>query len=784
MKNEPMNEESLGALVDSEMRNAIGYATGKMAQMRQKAMWYYYGEAKGDLSPPEIEGRSKVIVPVVRNTIESMMPQLMVKFAGSDQVVSFEPNKEGDEEKAEQATDYITYLYNVRNDGERITYNALKDALLSKKGIIKVWWDTTDEVTQEEYRAISDIELAQLMDDEEITVTAQKTYPDEEDQEQRQQALQQMQQALDQALQAQDPNGITAIQQQMMQVQSMPPKMLFDVTCKRTKTGGRLCVENVPPEEFLISRDAKTIKDARFVGHRVPRTISDLKSMGYKNVDQIGFDESGGMFNIEKIERMSWDDEMAYAGVSLPDAGDASQKLVWVTEAYVRCDYDGTGISQLRKVVRAGTLVLENEVVDMAPFVDLDPLPMPHKFYGMSVADLAMESQRTETSLLRTSLDNGYLQTNGRYFAVEGQVNLDDLLTSRPGGVVRIKQQGAAGRLDQGMGDMQTAMGLMEYMKGYTEDSTGWTRYNSGTDGDSLNHTATGVNIVTNRADMRLDLMARNLSKGFSDLFNMMLKLVCQYQQKEDVIKLRGKWVPIDPREWRNGFTVTINVGLGTGNRDQQIQQLMMLLQMQEKGLAIGVSSPETIYQTSKELIKALGYKTPDKFLVDPAKNPPQQQPNPEMVKAQSQMQVEQMKAQLQDQQHQREMQLQVEVERMKQEFQDQQAAHQKQLEAERDARKAELDAQVEMHKQALEAQKREQEIAFEKWKAELQAQTQIYIAQLGAGSQEPVETNGDPNNVSNALAASIDGFRAAIEQMNRPKTIVRGPDGRAAGIA
>ena len=147
-------------------------------------------------------------------------------------------------------------------------------------------------------------------------------------------------------------------------------------------------------------------------------------------------------------------------------------------------------------------------------------------------------------------------------------------------------------------------------------------------------------------------------------------------------------------------------------------------------------------------------------------------------------MQVEQMKAQLQDQQHQREMQLQVEVERMKQEFQDQQAAHQKQLEAERDARKAELDAQVEMHKQALEAQKREQEIAFEKWKAELQAQTQIYIAQLGAGSQEPVETNGDPNNVSNALAASIDGFRAAIEQMNRPKTIVRGPDGRAAGIA
>ena len=241
-KPEPMNEDALRALVDSELRNSIGYATGKMAQQRQKALWYYYGVAKGDLSPPEIEGRSKVIVPVVRNTIESMLPQLMVKFAGSDQVVSFEPNKQGDEEKAEQATDYITYLYNVRNDGERVTYNALKDALLSKKGIIKVWWDTTDEVTQEEYKGLSDVELAALDEDDEVKIVAQKSYPDEEDQEQRQEALQQLQQALDQALQAQDPNGIVGIQQQMQQIQATPPKMLFDVTCKRTKTGGRLCV--------------------------------------------------------------------------------------------------------------------------------------------------------------------------------------------------------------------------------------------------------------------------------------------------------------------------------------------------------------------------------------------------------------------------------------------------------------------------------------------------------------------------------------------------------------
>jgi hypothetical protein len=683
-KPEPMSEDDLRALVDSEMRQSIGYASGKMAAMRQKAQWYFYGEAKGDLAPPEIEGRSSVVVPVVRNTIESMLPQLMVKFAGSDQVVSFEPNKEGDEEKAEQATDYITYLYNVQNDGERKTYTALKDALLSKKGILKVWWDTSDEITEENYKGIDEIELAQVMDDEEVQVTAQKSYPDEEDAEQRQQAIQHMQMQLQGAMQAaqqgnpQAQQAVMQMQQQIAQIQGMPAKQLYDITCKRTKKGGKLCVDNVPPEEFLISRDAKTIQDARFIGHRVARTLSDLRSMGYKNVDNLGNDSMGSNFNMERVERMSWDDELAYAGLeALETAGDQSQKLVWVTEAYIRCDYDGKGISQLRKVVRAGNEILENEVVDMAPFVDLDPIPMPHKFYGMSVADLARE---------------------GRYFALEGQANLDDLLSSRPGGVVRIKTPGAVGRLDQGMGDLQTTMGLIEYMKGYNEDSTGWTRYNQGTDGDSLNQTATGMNIVTNRADMRLDLMARNLARGFADLFKMMLKLVCQYQDKEAVIRLRGKWVSVDPREWTNGFSVTINVGLGTGNRDQQVRQLMALLMEQKQGVQIGIATPENIYNSEVELVKALGFKSADKFWTDPQKNPAPPHQDPNMIKVQAESQARQAELQQELTLEREKMQLKVQSDHAEQTFQAQQVMQQQQLEAQRMDREMQVKAQLEMH--------------------------------------------------------------------------------------
>ena len=223
-----MTEDELRALTDSEMRLAVGYWSGKLANQRMKAMVYYLGEAKLDLSPPEVDGRSSVVSPDVRNTIESMLPQLMVKFCGGDTVVEFEPTKQGDEEMAEQATDYLNYLLFVRNHGERVVYNWMKDALLSKNGIVKVWWDTRWDETREDYIGLHDVELAQLLDDEEVEVTEQKSYPDEMDAEQRTKALEKLQEQMDQALDAaqqgnqQAAQAIPQIQGQMQQIQATP----------------------------------------------------------------------------------------------------------------------------------------------------------------------------------------------------------------------------------------------------------------------------------------------------------------------------------------------------------------------------------------------------------------------------------------------------------------------------------------------------------------------------------------------------------------------------------
>ncbi|MFZ6653800.1 portal protein [Undibacterium sp. TJN19] len=812
-----LTQDELKTLVMTEMRQSLGYSSSKLSHARQKAEYYYLGMAVGDLSPPEVDGRSAVVSTDVRDTIESMLPQLMVTFCGGDSIVEFEAQNPDDEARASAATEYINYLFFKKNNGHKIAYTWMKDALLQKNGIVKVWWDTRFEEKKEEYKGLSQVELAQILDDEEIEVTEQNAYPDEDDAKQRQEAIQQltqqMQQAMQEAQQADqqtgqqaaapggppanpsanpsdppgspgsppgnaqaDPAGqqnpamqaVQQLQAQLQQIQAQPPQMLYDLTCKRVKKGGKIQIDNVPPEEFLIARNARDIQTAKFVGHRVQRTVSELKSMGYKNVDNISGEDQGQAVNMERIQRLSWNDENAYLSDEMTN-GDESQRQIWITEAYVRCDFDGDGISELRKVTVAGNEILDNEEVDFTPFVDITPVPLPHTFFGLSIADLAMESQKTKTSILRSQLDNLYLNVNGRYYAVEGQVNLDDLLTSRPGGVVRIKQPGAVGRLDQAQGNTGETMGLLDYIQQDLENKTGWTRYSQGNDGDGLNQTAQGMNIITNKADMRLDLIARNFAEGFTELFKYVLKLMCQHQDKKALVRLSNGWTDIDPREWRNQFDVSINVGIGLGNKDQKVNHLMALLAQQEKVFPLGIADPQGIYQSSSELAKLLGFKNGDKFFTDPAKAQPQApKPDPQQMKAQAdqqqaqmQMQADQQKTQMQLQADQQKTQMQMQADQARhmqemqmrdRELQQESALRERelQLEAQKQQAQAQNDMQERQHKAQLDAQLAQQRIEFDRWKAQLEAETKIMVAQITARQKLAAGNDGTGGGYGN----------------------------------
>lgn len=822
-----LTDDELKALTDAEMRQSYAYWGGKLSEMRRKNEYYFLGLAKGDLSPPEIEGRSSVVDTTVRKTVLGMMAPLVKTFCGTENVVEFTPTEEGDEDKATQATDYVNYILNKQNPGYSLIHTWIHDALVQKAGIMKVWWDDSAIETREEYKGQTAEELALLLDDEEVEPIQHKSYPDEEAAEQKQQAIEHLTQQIEQMkAQGMDatphpampapgqapapmqpgqppvapPSPVQLAIQALQHAQAMPVPELHDVTVKRSKKGGRVRIENVPPEEFLINKNAKTIKDASFVGHRVIRTISDLTAAGYKNVDQISSDDTSAMLNAERIERAGYDDESPY----LQDwqaGADPTMRRVWLTECYIKADVDGTGIAEWRKVVRAGNAILENVECDGPPFVSICPQPLPHRFFGLCPADLAMEPQRIQTSLLRAQLDNLYLQVNGRYFAVEGQVNLDDLLTSRPGGVVRMKQAGMAGRLDQSSGDTSHAMELLEFFQADAEEATGWTRQSQGGNGLQLNQTATQSNIITNRADSRIEIISRTFAEtGFTDLFRMILKLVCQHQDREKTVKLGNKWATIDPREWTNQFDLTINVGLGTGNKDQQIQHLMALIQAQGAGLGIGITSPENMYHSHAKLASALGYKNADQFFTDPSappdtKNPPKPpQPNPDMLKIQAGSQAKaqemQLKAQL-DAQH---LQLEMQAQQHKEQLQAAQVQAQQEAEAQRKKLELEQEAQLELIKQQYEQQKDAERRADERYKTELEAATKIMVAQIAAkGSldeaamaamqsadsevSESFSSEGDKlTPLMQMHGETLQALQGVMQHLARPKQIVVRP--------
>jgi len=757
----PLTDEDLKALADAELRQAVGYFGGKLSDQRRKAEIYYLGKPELDLAPPEVAGRSTFVATVVRNTIMSMMPQLMAKFVGDDQVVEFEPAQQGDEEKAQQCTDYLNYLFMKKNNGHAICSTWFNDALLQKNGIIKVWWDTRSEEKREEYKGLTQIELAQILEDPEVEPIDQTSYPDEEDAKQRAEFVQQLTQQLQGAMQAAqqgDPKAAQAAQEmqaKLQQIAQEPAAMLYDVAFKRSMKGGKLVIDNVPPEEFLISREAKSISTARMVGHRVARTLSELRSMGFSGskIDNIGSDDAAASLNAERVARLSYDDE--FASIGTDNSGDDSQRLVWVNELYLRCDYDGDGIAELRKVTIAGDVLLENEECDAAPFISITPVPMPHKFFGLSIADLAMESQKIMTNTIRAQQDNMFLQVNGRYFAVDGQVNLDDLLTSRPGGIVRIKQPGMVGRLDQGHGDLSSSTEMMQWLEMDLEQRTGWTRYSQGNDSKALNQTATGVQIITNKGDMRVDLIARNFAEGFVDLFRMMLKLLSQHQDKKVQVRVSGSWVDMDPREWRNMFDVNINVGLGIGSKDEQIQKLMAISQQQAQTMAIGVANPKNVYNLHSDIVKLMGHRNPDDYFNDPEKNPPPPRPDPEEAKMKGLMQIEQMKAQIGAQSKQAELQSNAQIEQLKAQFQAQTAEAQRNYDAQLEQARMQMQAEVDNNRQRSEAEQHalkiqneaqlaamkaqyadaahQREQAFQWEKAQLDAATKIQVANISS---------------------------------------------------
>jgi hypothetical protein len=666
-----MTDHDLLSHIAALEKHSHGGEGDEIASQQKQALDYYMGRPYGT----EEEGRSQARASVVWDVVEGMCPLVIKPFIATDDAVRFNPTGPEDEETAQQESEYINWVVTQRNDSFNELLAWVKMGLLQKNGVVKYWWDVSKAATIERYYGVSADVLALL---------------------------------------SQEP-GVEVIEHSQTDQADEMGQPLHDVTLRTTEEIGRARYTVIPNEELRISVDTRSpdLKKARFVQHRRRVTIGDLRNMGYDvEVDLADSGDAGEGLNASGLE-----------ADRLRDAGqDPLSRLVLYKETYLVVDADGDGDQELRKVCHVGSTMLCNEETEEIPFTAWTPYLQPNQYYGRCPADEAVEIETVKSTLLRQTLDNVYSINNNRVY-VGSRVNLDDLLDNAIAGVVRVEGDGPVGNAV--MPAAVTPIGnvtlpLMELMDSLQENRTGFTKYNQGSDSDSLNKTATGIRMIKEAANQRIDIVQRAFANGMADLMRGVHGLCRRHATKAETIRLRNKWVPIDPRAWKMRQDMTVSVGLGASDQQMRMAGVQMLMAEQKQLFPLGIVQKQHLINSAGKLAEVVGYKNPEEFFGEPE----QKEMDPAVKQA---------------------------LEASQQEIQ---ALHQELQKAQSGIQKAQIDAQTKM---ALEQMKQQTEAMRQDYAQALQAMRDeaAYDRQELAGVVTLLSKQIAPPQV---LAADVDG--------------------------
>lgn len=605
-------EEDLVTIVDQEFESAMGAEGGEVSAERAKAWNYYLSKKFGD----EIDGQSQVVTSDVADVVDGIMPSLLRIFTTADNLVNFDAVGPEDSEKAAQESDYVNYVFFKQNKSFPILYNWFFDALVQKNGIVKAWWDDSEIVTEESYQGLSEAELFELLEDSELEPIERS----------------------ERAAETIDASG------------QIVDGIVHDITFRRISKRGKVHVENVPPEEYRISSDARELdpSTARMVGHEREVTRSELVEMGFDEniIDSLPSTSADYWDSPEAIARRDKADETPHGSVR-----DRSQEKITLREAYIKIDFDGDGRSELRQVITAGGKLLSNDVADRQPFHVISPQPLPHKHFGRATAEKVMDVQEVSSTLLRQVLDNLYHTNNPGKNVWEqaiGETTLDDLLTTRIGRIARFNRPvNEAYSVDTVPFTAAASFPMVEYFDKVKRDRTGISSDSEGLTPESLKNIQTTVLAQsTDLSKMKIEAIARIFAEtGIKSLMLHIHELLMKHQDKAQVVLLRNQWVDVDPRSWRTRYDVTVNIGLGIGTREQNLMHLNAIWDKQRDIVQNGgggtLVTPMNIYNTAAEIVKNANLKQPDMFFTKADQMAPQSDPMAEQQMALAQRQQE-----------------------------------------------------------------------------------------------------------------------------------------------
>ena len=722
---EAMDESGLKALLDEEIKSSIAYDDTELSDKRTRYLEYYRGEMT---DTPARSGGSSVVSRDVADTIGWMLPGIIRVFTASDRMAEYEPVTQRDEAFAEQATDYCNYVFWKDNPGYRILWDVTHDSLLQGNGIVKHYWDDSEECDYFEHSGMTEEQIALLMQEPGVEITAQ----------------------------SKDEIQVMEGQEGPVQVQT------YSIKLKRVTRNGTLRVEAIEPENFLLDKEATCIEEARFCAHRDEVTRTKLIEMGFDRdiVDGLSPSHETGLREEELARNELYD--------TIGQTGDESMALIEIYECYIRADMDGDGKAETVRAYYAGQAgageLLDWEVWDDdLPFSDIPCEPVPHRWDARSVADETLDIQRIKTVLLRQMLDNLYASNTPQQEAEQGSVLNPEALTKPKFGQIIWRKPGSTPIVRHEVPFVaDKAMVGLEYMDAVAEKRTGVSRSTMALDPETLqNQTATANQNQRDAAYSQIELIARNQAElGWRRVFRQILKLIVKHQDRPRIIRLRDEWVEMDPRSWNAKMDVTINVGLGTGSRDRDMAMLQQVLAGQvmlaDKAMAGGmpelsVEMLPRIIKTMVKIAESSGLKNPTDFFPEMGPEAVQQmmaklqemksQPDPkvqaeqarlefEKEKTAAELQMDQQKTQAQMQADQQKMTTQAELDREK--MREEMALRREQIAAEMNLKREQLGAELML--------KRELSMA----EMEMKKEVGFYSADMKSATSQ-VHVGGDP---------------------------------------
>ena len=580
MQPKAKTKREIEGIVQDAMAQAVDFVESEITQDRIKAQRYFDGEV--DIGYED--GRSKVVATKVRDTVRAVKPSIMRVFMSTARPVEFMPRGPEDVAAAEQATQYIHYVF-TKNNGYRVLNDAIHDALIKKNGVVKAYWESWYDAEIHTYDNLTDEEYTLLTSEDDIEILEHGM---------------EMSMSMDEfGMEVETPTHSLKISRQI--------------------ENGQMRLESVPPEEFFINSQARNIDDAYIVAHRTEMRVGDLVEMGYDFEEVSNLDGLYGASDISEAETI---ERQGYAQDDYEDQeGDPAMRSVAVTEAYMKIDVDGTGVPVLHRLICGGTnyQLLDFEPWDEIPFAVFEIDPEPHTFYGRSLAEIVMDDQDAATAILRGVLDNVAMTNNPRIGIVDGAVNIDDVLNNEIGAIVRMRQAGAVQELTVPFTAGQT-LGALAYMDQVVESKTGVSRASMGLDPDTMQSTTRAAVQATIQAQAgQIEVMVRNLADGMKRLFGIMLRTAIKHTDEEQAMQMNGQFVQVDPRVWRADMDIGINVGLGTGREEEKMMALQQTFQIQQQiytqyGPFNGMVSLTNIRNTLSDMLAAAGVRNSDRY--------------------------------------------------------------------------------------------------------------------------------------------------------------------------